>query len=180
MLTQPGRWTINSESECGIPHRRSGRDRVLSERIMTVDSLYRYPQTRRTTRWLRFVALGVVVGCVLSAARSVEAGIVTAMGDTSGMIAEGASSSAPQFSQVVLQLLYGDVRHYASLTQSNAPISSSSTSSSTSNFGSGQSPLAISETILLGGLPCSGWITPETVEALPPLLPSGLFRPPCA
>jgi hypothetical protein len=135
---------------------------------------------RSAGRSLRFVALCIVLGCALSADRSVEAGIVTAMGDTSGMISDGASSSAPQFSQVVVQLLYGDVRHYASLTQSNAPISSSSTSSSTSNFGSGQSPLALSEGILLGGLPCSGWITPETVEALPPLLPSGLFRPPCA
>ena len=42
------------------------------------------------------------------------------------------------------------------------------------------SALAGSSVVLVCGLPRSGWVVPEAVQALPPLLPSGLFRPPCA
>jgi hypothetical protein len=58
--------------------------------------------------------------------------------------------------------------------------STGATSSSTSTFGSSHSFVAVVDTVLIGGLTCSGWIVPESVQALPPLLPSGLFRPPCA
>ena len=61
------------------------------------------------------------------------------------------------------------------------PQSTSTSSTSTpTSAGAGPQVMATFSTALLSDSPRIGWVTPESALALPPLLPSGLFRPPCA
>jgi hypothetical protein len=140
-----------------------------------------YALVKATTLARRFASLVAFSCAVLFANRAADAGIVVSMGDAPELAApESDSLATTKIDSLLRYLMTPDLGPHVVLTQPNAPMSSSTSSSAPTTFGSGQSPLAIAESVSLGGLPRSGWITPEAVQSLPPLLPSGLFRPPCA
>ena len=116
-------------------------------------------------------------------ASSADAGIVTSMSLGNGGMSASATDAGDHCPQPQSWLsflreleqpgLYGLAQHTNTTGTTSSPTSSSSSGSSTS-------ALADSSVTLVCGLPRLGWVVPEAVQALPPLLPSGLFRPPCA
>jgi hypothetical protein len=129
-------------------------------------------------RWWRLLLPLVLLSLGLSSVTA-EAGIMTTMSADS--VASSFSDGGDQQSapNQVLPLFVRLMQQHLGVLEM-PQNSSGATSSSTSSFGSSHSFVAVVDTVLIGGLACSGWIVPESAQALPPLLPSGLFRPPCA
>jgi hypothetical protein len=136
----------------------------------------RYSKRVTATALVRLVLCIAAILVALSVGSgTVEAGIVTSMSSNGMSVVptvddDRAPPEQSEFSIFKAQSLF-------ELPQNTGGTSSSS---STSTSGPSHSLAAAANTVLLGGLARSGWITPEAVQALPPLLPSGQFRPPCA
>lgn len=124
---------------------------------------------------LPLVAIAIALGTFAGTA---EAGIVTSMSGDGAMSSAGSSDgrSTPHSEPAILEFN----ERLVGLFELPQNTGGTSSPSSTSTSGPSHSLAAATDTVLLGGLPRSGWITPEAVQALPLLLPSGLFRPPCA
>ena len=135
--------------------------------------------SRLTSRTLLPLAATVVVFGLCGG--NVEAGIVTSMSSDRGMSAAqtddypGAPSKQSEHSE-----LLNFKAHPSGLFELPQNSGGTSSTSTTSSSGPTQSLAAATDIVLLGGLNRSGWITQEAVQVLPPLMPSGLFRPPCA
>jgi hypothetical protein len=118
------------------------------------------------------------MGISLSLATLADAGIVTSMDAVVCSPEAGASqtwradpsSFGRQFEQLVK----------TSPSLDHALPSSTSTTGGATGPGIGQTQLLVAfETVFdIQDLPARGWTAPESTLALPPLLPSGLFRPP--
>jgi hypothetical protein len=122
----------------------------------------------------------LVVGAVQSTANFAEAGIVTSMEAASCSSLETAPTHSgwkddshlhPWF-RLLLERSPG-------LNQALPTTSTSSTSGATGpSFGPVQLPAVSAGALDLHDRNARGWTAPEAAVALPPLLPSGLFRPP--
>jgi hypothetical protein len=125
--------------------------------------------------WLR---RSLVVAAVVLAAQSAQAGMMTSMSAADeATISHSSDHSRHGEPRSVLFELRSDVQK--ALAQQPGG-NSTSTSTTSIPSGSGQSVFTSARDSQLDGMQCCGWIVPEAVQALPPLLPSGLFRPPCA
>jgi hypothetical protein len=119
-----------------------------------------------------------VLALVFFGQSSAEAGVVTSM-QAGGMAAPevpvpNQRPAAPwgSFPQISGQIV--------GLCVALDTSSQSTTSTPTSSFSSTHPPAAIASACELPSPASRGWVVPESTLALPPLLPSGLFRPPCA
>jgi hypothetical protein len=122
----------------------------------------------------------LVVGAVQSTANFAEAGIVTSMEAASCTSLETAPTHSGRKDDSHLhpwlRLL---LERSPGLNHALPTSSTSSTGGATGpSFGPVQLPAASSGALDLHDLNARGWTAPEAAIALPPLLPSGLFRPP--
>jgi hypothetical protein len=108
-----------------------------------------------------------------------NAGIVTSM---HAGACESISDSPPQADRAEDQNFCITLRRLLERSptlEGALPTSTSTFGGVTGNsFGPTHPPMAFADACDAEDFPARGWVAPETTLALPPLLPSGLFRPP--
>jgi hypothetical protein len=120
----------------------------------------------------------LVVGTVLATTTQTNAGIVTSMDAVAYSSPEGVASQAASQNESDFCLTFRLLLERPHGFDQALPTSTSTTGGSTGpSFGPMQSPAAFA-TIFDLDLPARDWVAPEATLALPPLLPSGHFRPP--
>lgn len=133
---------------------------------------------RRIRRLATFVAICLLLSIGSSAA---NAGLVTSMDAVSLATSAdelGNSTLPPSEPLSPLELLSQESGRPSGL-QSATPSSSTTGAPAGNSFSSSHSPAVLASDSCLPALTVAGWVTPESVLALPSLPRSGLFRPPC-
>jgi hypothetical protein len=126
-----------------------------------------------------FVIALLVVGTAQVIAKPAEAGIVTSMEAVSCSSLETAPSQTGREDDSHLHPLLRLLLERSPGLDHAFPTSSSSNGGATGpSSGPMQLPAASAGVFDLHDLNARGWTAPEATLALPPLLPSGLFRPP--
>jgi hypothetical protein len=117
------------------------------------------------------------VGMFLVCAAPADAGIVTSMDAVACSSVEEASK--PLARGADFRLILGFMLEQAPDLNHALPTSSSTTGSGAANgFGPMQLTAEFATVFDSRDMTARGWTSPEATLALPPLLPSGLFRPP--
>jgi hypothetical protein len=121
----------------------------------------------------------LIVGAVLAATTQANAGIVTSMDAVACCSLEEAASHTDSLNDSDYGLTFRLLLEHSPGFDYPLPTSSSATGGATGpSIGPMQSPAAFAAVVDVQNSPARGWAAPETRLDLPPLLPSGLFRPP--
>jgi hypothetical protein len=126
----------------------------------------------------RVIAL-LVFSAVLAAATSADAGIVTSIDATACGLPKSLSPTnrnGDSRLHLTLRLLWERTPGFNQGLPTSVPSTTGGAPGPTS--GTAQSLVAFAVVVDCQDLPARGWIAPEGTLALPPLLSSGLFRPP--
>jgi hypothetical protein len=115
----------------------------------------------------------------LAVASRVDAGIVTSMDSVGSSSLKVVTSQTGRVDDSHFRLAFKLLVEISTGLNHALPNSTSTTGGSTSP-GFGPTQMLASCAIVIGAqeLPARGWTVPQETLALPPLLPSGLFRPP--
>jgi hypothetical protein len=121
----------------------------------------------------------LVVGMVLAATAQANAGIVTSMDAVACSSLDEVASQAGSQNDSERSLPFRLLLERPHGFDHPLPTSNSTTGGATGpGMGPMQSPAACVTVDDVQDSPARGWAAPEATLALPPLLPSGLFRPP--